>query len=65
MMFSLPGTHTHWFLPGRNTVISPCASISATVASLVMLSGPDMSARRILAFTISSEMLLFPFIAYS
>src|SRR5580704_7222341 len=64
MKFSLPGTHTQWFEPGRNTVIFPVASISATVASLVMMSGPDKSARRILAFTISSDMLLSPVIAY-
>jgi hypothetical protein len=31
----------------------------------VMLSGPDKSARRILAFTISSEALLSPFVTLS
>src|SRR5271170_1287234 len=62
MMFSLPGTHTQWFVPGRNTVILPSGPISVTVASRVMQSGPERSARRILAFAISSDMVASPFI---
>src|SRR5271170_6368600 len=62
MMFSLPGTHTQWFVPGRNTVILPSGPISVTVASRVMQSGPDRSARRSLAFAISSDMVASPFI---
>ena len=61
MTFSLPGTHTHWFVPGRKTVILPSGPISLTVASRVMTSGPERSARRILAFTISSDMGTSPF----
>src|SRR5580700_5631400 len=65
MMFSFPGMHTHWFVPVRKTVILPSAPISVTVASRVMTSGPERSARRIFAFTISSDMGTSPFIWFT
>src|ERR1700691_1865645 len=65
MTFSLPGTHTHWFVPGRKTVILPSGPISLTVASRVMTSGPERSARRIFAFTISSDMVTSPFTSFT
>src|SRR5580698_3063773 len=58
MMFSLPGIHTHWFVPERKVVMLPWPSISTTVASFVTHSGPDSNARRTFAATIASAMWL-------
>src|SRR5260370_34761331 len=57
ILFWSPGTQTQSFVPARRTLRLPSRSISATVASLVIQSGPASMARLIFSRLISSAVM--------